>query len=107
MVAADGAWTLAFNRFGLGARPGAVRSGDPRQALLAELSAEAGARIDRADLLATPKILQAVYDDDWRRKQERDRQDAARLASARHAGAQRRRAAPAVALWTPRRRRPR
>jgi hypothetical protein len=44
MVAAEGAWTLAFNRFGLGARPGAaVRSGDPRQALLAELSAEEGA----------------------------------------------------------------
>ena len=80
MVAAESAWTLAFNRFGLGARPGAVRSGDPRQALLAELSAEEGARIDRPDLLSTPKILQAVYDDDWRRKQERDRQDAARLA---------------------------
>jgi uncharacterized protein (DUF1800 family) len=81
MVAAEGAWTLAFNRFGFGARPGAaVRSGDPRQALLAELSAEEGARIDRSDLLSTPKILQAVYDDDWRRKQERDRQDAARLA---------------------------
>ena len=81
MTAADSAWTLAFNRFGLGARPGAaVRSGDPRQALLAELSAEGGARIDRPDLLSTSKILQAVYDDDWRRKQERDRQDAARLA---------------------------
>ena len=81
MVAAEGAWTLAFNRFGLGARPGTVRSGDPRQALLAELSAEEGARIERSDLLSTPKILQAVYDDDWRRKQERDRQDAARLAA--------------------------
>jgi uncharacterized protein (DUF1800 family) len=81
MVAAEGAWTLAFNRFGFGARPGAVRSGDPRQALLAELSAEDGARIDRSDLLSTPQILQAVYDDDWRRKQERDRQDAARLAA--------------------------
>jgi hypothetical protein len=81
MVAAEGAWTLAFNRFGFGARPGAVRLGDPRQALVAELSAEEGARIERCDLLSTPQILQAVYDDDWRRKQERDRQDAARLAA--------------------------
>jgi uncharacterized protein (DUF1800 family) len=82
MAAAADAWILAFNRFGLGARPGAaVRSGDPRQALLAELSAEEGARIDRSDLLSTPKVLQAVYDDDWRRKQQRDREDAARLAA--------------------------
>ena len=65
MSAAEGAWTLAFNRFGLGARPGAaVRSGDPRQALLAELSAEEGARIDRSDLLSTPKVLQAGHDAD-------------------------------------------
>jgi len=81
MTAPEGAWTLAFNRFGLGARPGALRSGDPRPALLAELSAADGARIDRADLLSTPKILQAVYDDDWRRKQERDWLDATRLAA--------------------------
>ena len=82
MAAADSAWTLAFNRFGLGARPGgAVRSGDPRQALLAELSAADGARIDRSDLLSTPRILQAVFDDDWRRKQERDRLEALRLAA--------------------------
>jgi uncharacterized protein (DUF1800 family) len=80
MVAAEGAWTLAFNRFGFGARPGAVRSGDPRQALLAELAAEEGARLDRSDLLPTTKLLQALYDDDFRRKQERDRQEAARLA---------------------------
>jgi uncharacterized protein (DUF1800 family) len=81
MTAPEDAWALAFNRFGLGARPGAVRSGDPRPALLAELSAADGARIDRADLLSTPKILQAVYDDDWRRKQERDWLDATRLAA--------------------------
>jgi uncharacterized protein (DUF1800 family) len=82
MAAADSAWTLAFNRFGLGARPGAILgSGDPRPALLAELSAADGARIDRPDLLSTTKILQAVYDDDWRRKQERDRQEALRIAS--------------------------
>ena len=43
---------------------GAVRSGDPRQALLAELSAEEGARIDRSDLLSTPKVLQAGHDAD-------------------------------------------
>jgi uncharacterized protein (DUF1800 family) len=80
MSATDEAWSLAFNRFGLGARPGAVRSGDPRPALLAELSHEAGARLERPDLQPTATLLQTVYDDDWRRKEERDRQDAARLA---------------------------
>ena len=82
MSAADGAWTLAFNRFGLGARPGAsVRDGDPRQALLAEIASADAARLERTDLQATPKILQAVYDDEQRRKQERDRAEALRLAS--------------------------
>ena len=92
--------------FGFGARPGAaVRSGDPRQALLAELSADGGGADRRSDLLSTPKILQAVYDDDWRRKQERDRQDAARLALLGMPAPSVAALAPALAAWTPRRRR--
>ena len=82
MSTADQAWSLAFNRFGLGARPGAVtRSGDPRQALLDELAAPEAARLERADLKGTAKILQAVFDDDFRRNQERDRLEAMRLAT--------------------------
>jgi uncharacterized protein (DUF1800 family) len=82
MSAVDEAWALAFNRFGLGARPGAsVRSGDPRQALLAELAEPGAARLERPDLPSTPKILQAVFDDDALRKAERDRLEAARLAA--------------------------
>ena len=60
----------------------AVRSGDPREALVAELARRGRRRgSTRPTCLSTPQILQAVYDDDWRRKQERDRQDAARLAA--------------------------
>lgn len=82
MSAADSGWFLAFNRFGLGARPGArTLMGDPRQALLNELAAPGGARIDDAALAGSPQILQAVYADQLRRKMERDRADAARLAT--------------------------
>jgi uncharacterized protein (DUF1800 family) len=78
----DSDWIVAFNRFGLGARPGArVLIGDPRAALIAELAASGGARLDDAELLATPQILQAVYADELRRKMERDRTEAARLAA--------------------------
>jgi len=81
MLAADQAWALAFNRFGFGARPGGLRLGDPRQGLLAELDAADAARLGRPDLPPTTKALQAVYDDDWRRKQERDRLEAAAIAT--------------------------
>jgi uncharacterized protein (DUF1800 family) len=82
MFAAERAWPLAFNRFGLGARPGALtRSGDPRDALNEELAAPEGARLTRADLPATATILQGVYDDEQRRKQERDRLETVRVAS--------------------------
>ena len=75
-------WFLAFSRFGLGARPGAqMRSGDPREALLRELATPSGARLDDAALSGTPQILQAVFADELRRKKERERADAARIAA--------------------------
>ena len=82
MLAADRAWPLAFNRFGLGVRPGApIGAGDPRDALRDELDAPEGARLTRAELPGTATILQAVYDDEQRRKQERDRLEVVRIAS--------------------------
>jgi uncharacterized protein (DUF1800 family) len=82
MTAADSSWFLAYNRFGLGARLGSPKgAGDPRQALLSELAAPGGARLDDAGLPASPEILQRVYADQLRRKMERDRADADRLAT--------------------------
>jgi uncharacterized protein (DUF1800 family) len=81
MTVADYAWRVAFNRFGLGARPGS-RSlvVDPRQALLNELATPGGARLQDPELAGSPQILQAVYADQLRRKMERDRAEAARVA---------------------------
>jgi uncharacterized protein (DUF1800 family) len=63
---------IAFNRFGLGARPGDFgRTHDPRKAILAELAAPLSA--DDPALRRTPLVLQAVYDDQDRKKQERER----------------------------------
>ncbi len=82
MSVSDSAWRLAFNRFGLGARPGAAMlQGDPRAALLAEIAQPGGARLDDPELSGTPEILQAVYADEWRRKMERDRAETARIAT--------------------------
>lgn len=82
MTAADSSWFLAYNRFGLGARFGSPKGvGDPRQALLSELAAPGGARLDDAGLPASPEILQRVYADQLRRKMERDRVDFDRLAT--------------------------
>ena len=51
MSAGDSEWFLAFNRFGLGARPGSrMLSGDPREGLLSELATPGGARLEGADL---------------------------------------------------------
>ncbi|HYA75145.1 MAG TPA: DUF1800 family protein, partial [Roseiarcus sp.] len=82
MSAGDSAWFLAFSRFGLGARPGSrMLSGDPREALLSELATPGGARLEGAALSGTPQILQAVYADELRRKMERGRADAAKVAA--------------------------
>jgi len=74
---------IAFNRFGLGPRPGDFsRTADPRAALLAELAAPQGAMIEDETLDRTPAILQAVYADQERKKMERERGDVAKLAGA-------------------------
>src|SRR5271156_2148864 len=82
MTVAGNAWRVAFNRFGLGARPGS-RSliADPRQALLNELATPGGARLQDPELAGSPQILQAVYADQLRRKMERERVEAGRVAA--------------------------
>jgi uncharacterized protein (DUF1800 family) len=66
-------WILALSRFGCGARPGdAARGGDPKEALLAELTAPRAALIDSVALQSTPQILQELYAYELRRKMERD-----------------------------------
>jgi len=48
-------WSLAFSRFGLGARPGdGARKGDPREALIGELNAPAAGRLEDPALGPTP-----------------------------------------------------
>jgi uncharacterized protein (DUF1800 family) len=64
---------IAFNRFGLGARPGDFeRAGDPREAILAELDAAHCALIDDPTLPRSAVALQAVYADQERKKQQRE-----------------------------------
>jgi uncharacterized protein (DUF1800 family) len=74
-VTTDGARLLvAFTRFGLGPRPGDLaRGGDPREAIVAELTAPGGARIDDSALPRTSEALQAVFADQDRKKLERER----------------------------------
>jgi uncharacterized protein (DUF1800 family) len=63
---------IAFNRFGLGPRPGDfLKTPDPRQALAAELDSPQSA--DDPALRRTPLALQMVYEDQDRKKQERER----------------------------------
>jgi uncharacterized protein (DUF1800 family) len=72
MAAPDPRLLIAFNRFGLGARPGDfAKTSDPRAALLAELAAPLGP--DDPALQRSAVALQAVYEDRERKKQERDR----------------------------------
>jgi uncharacterized protein (DUF1800 family) len=79
MTTPDPRLLIAFNRFGLGPRPGDFsRTSDPRKALLAELDAPQSA--DDAALQRSPLALQAVYEDQDRKKQERERLAQANLA---------------------------
>lgn len=72
MALTDPRAALAFNRFGLGARPGDLaRAGDMRAALLAELDAPPS--LDDPALQRTAQILQSVFDDQERKKAERER----------------------------------
>jgi uncharacterized protein (DUF1800 family) len=81
MAIPDPRLLVAFNRFGLGPRPGDLaKTGDPREAILAELNAPRIALIDDPALLRTPLALQAVYEDQDRKKQERERLSQDKLA---------------------------
>jgi uncharacterized protein (DUF1800 family) len=65
----------AFNRFGLGAKPGdlALAASDPRGLLLEELGTQGVAFIDNGDLLATPEALQQFFIYRKQTRLERDR----------------------------------
>jgi uncharacterized protein (DUF1800 family) len=79
MATPDPRLLIAFNRFGLGPRPGDfTRTSDPRAAILAELDAPQNA--DDPALRRTPLLLQTVYEDQDRKKLERDRAAQAALA---------------------------
>jgi uncharacterized protein (DUF1800 family) len=81
MTPARSNWQLALGRFGYGARPGdGERAGDPKEALLAELTTPRGARIENVELRSTPQILQDVYAYEARQKMERDAATMAALA---------------------------
>ena len=81
MTPARSNWQLALSRFGYGARPGdGERAGDPKEALLAELAAPRGARIENVVLRSTPQILQDVYAYEARQKMEREAAALAALA---------------------------
>jgi len=72
---------VAFTRFGLGPRPGDLaRGGDPREAIVAELTAPDGARTDDSALPRTSEALQAVFADQDRKKLERERLSGENLA---------------------------
>jgi len=75
-------WSLAFSRFGLGARPGdGARKGDPREALIGELNAPAAGRLEDPALGPTPEILADLFAFQEQRKAERDAADLTRLSS--------------------------
>jgi uncharacterized protein (DUF1800 family) len=72
MTAPDPSLLTAFNRFGLGARPGDLaKTSDPRAALLAELDAPLSP--DDPALQRSAIALQLVYDDRERKRIERER----------------------------------
>ncbi len=74
MAAPDPRALVAFNRFGLGPRSGDLAAmTDAREAIFAELNAPRSALIDDPALQRTPLALQAVYEDQERKKLERER----------------------------------
>jgi uncharacterized protein (DUF1800 family) len=81
MSAEDPRLLVAFNRFGLGPRPGDLtKTHDPRTALVAELETFDGAAATDAALMRTPEALQAVYEDQEKKRAERERAAAAEFA---------------------------
>ena len=73
MALAPPSWSLAFSRFGLGAKPGdGARKGDPRESLIAELSAPAPLRLADPELRSTSELLADLYAFQERRRAEQD-----------------------------------
>jgi uncharacterized protein (DUF1800 family) len=76
-MAANGpaATLVAFNRFGLGARPGDLAriAGDPRGALLQEMQGAKITVIENPDLKNSPALMQLFYMDQQERRMERER----------------------------------
>ena len=73
-------WSLAFSRFGLGARPGdGARGGDSRQALIAEITAPDAAVLADPSLRAAHELLAEVYAYNDRVKRMRDAESMGRL----------------------------
>jgi uncharacterized protein (DUF1800 family) len=82
MAATQAPWSVAFNRFGLGAQPGeGPRASDPRQALADELAAPHAAVIDAPALRSSPQILQEIFAYELEKKKQRDAEGAARTAA--------------------------
>ena len=72
-MSADPNWPLAFKRFGHGPRPAdRGRTGDPREALLAEASKPGAAVLDTPGLLATADYQKLVFADQAEKKRLRD-----------------------------------
>lgn len=72
-MSADANWPLALKRFGHGARPvDKARSGDPREALIAEISKPDAALLDAPGLLSTSDNQKLVFADQAEKKRLRD-----------------------------------
>ncbi|MDE2361237.1 MAG: DUF1800 family protein [Hyphomicrobiales bacterium] len=77
-------WT-ALNRFGFGARGDgdlAAAAADPRGFLLAEVDQPGIALLDGPGLASTPSLLKALFDEQEKRRLEREGADRAKIASA-------------------------
>ena len=75
-------WSLAFARFGLGAKPGdGARNGDPCEALIAEITAPNVARLEDPALRATPELLTDLYAYQQQRRADEEAAAVARLAA--------------------------
>src|ERR1700760_3931131 len=76
-------WSTAYARFGYGARGQQLSlSGDPREAIEAELKDPSAGQIHDADLLSAPQALVTLYEYGAAQADERARADALRAANA-------------------------
>ena len=82
MNATPDAWSLAYGRFGYGPRSsGASRTGDPREALLAEIAPRDAARINTSGLKPTNEIIAEIQAFNDRRNRDREAAAIAQLAA--------------------------